>query len=223
MRLQVFLLLCIPLLSFSQTSSVKLTVKEKYDHLNRNAWKDAWIYNVDTSFKQYCSIYKRKAHFDSLPPDNYTVTILSKYGNKEHQRNIHIQNGQNTSLVFNKKSNPFVHYKDSIPLIKKLTDSSLYSITWEMNGCFNWQSGWADIHKQNNKYLIRVKYNDSIYEKELPLDRIEYLYEREIDALKEPTMIHCTNRYSYTIQLDRRVYTFHRGCFDLVERLLTID
>jgi len=223
LRSLLLFILFVPILSFGQTGTVKLQVKEKSNKLNRGAWEYAWIYNADTSYRQYSAIDKRKAFFDSLPADNYTVTIYSRYGNKEHQKNIKIGTNKSIKLEFDTKSNPFIEYQDSIPLIEGLNDSLMYSITWNMNGCFNWRRGWADITIQNGSYHINTQHNDSIYQKVLPIHKIVYLNKIEKSALHEPYAIHCTNRYSYIIQLDRKVYKFQRSCFDLIEHLLTED
>lgn len=223
MRLLILFILLIPIFSFSQTGTVKLKVREKNDKLNRGAWEYAWIYNTDTSYKQYSDIDKQKAFFDSLPADSYTVTIYSKFGNKEHQQNILIEGNQSIKLEFDIKSNPFTEYLDSVPLIDNLTESLVYSITWNMDGCFNWHSGWADITTKNGSYYIKTQNKDSVFTKVLPIYKIAYLGEIETRALTESPKVYCTDVYYYTFKLERELYTYRTSCFDLVGKLLDED
>jgi hypothetical protein len=220
MRLLLFLLFCTPILSYGQTSSVTVTIKEKYDHLNRNAWEDAWIYNADTSYKQYSNIHKRKAHFDSLPPDSYTVTIYSKYGNKEHKRDIEIKANTNNELEFDNRPEHFNTYTDTIPLLTSIKLGDTLNISWEMSGCFSFDAGWADIYKQGNNYFIRFPHKDSIEQRELNSKLISEITQAELHTLmNHPDFIISTNRYNYTFHLNNEVYSFRNDAFTLQDSL----
>lgn len=220
MRLLIFTLILAPLFCWGQNGVVQVKIKEKHNKLNRNTWEYAWIYNSDTSYKQNSSIHKRKAEFDSLPKDTYTVSIYSKYGSKLHQKGLIVSNSKK-SITFDTKDTPFTYYRDTFPLVSLVSDSTVLRISWNMNGCFNWRSGWADIKIIDDRYFIKTYYNDSIYSQELSPDNIDYLLQIEFSGLTEEVYYICTNRYTYTFLLENKLYTFRRGCLDIVAKLLS--
>ena len=184
MRILIHLVILISFQSFGQNSTVELQIKEKHNKLNKGAWEYAWIYNADTTYRQYSEINKRRASFDSLPSDTYTVTIHAKYGGKKHKKNIEIKINHDTSLIFNTKAYPFKKYKGSVPLSSTIKNGDTYSIQYTLNMCRNAMgftySEWADITKSNDQYKIRYSDADSSIVKELTIQQVQKLIEANI-------------------------------------------
>lgn len=211
----IFLLFCIPLLSLGQSSSVTVTVKGKYDHLNRNSWATAWIYNSDTSYKQYSQIYKRKAHFDSLPDDNYTVTIYSKYGTKDHNT-LTIETNSKKTYKLKSRPKPFIRYKDTIPLLCRLKSDDTLNINWSINGCFNFDNNWYDIYKLDTNYYVRFTHQDSILEKKLNSEITDKIIQAEHHKFRGgPPITPSTNRDYYIFHFNNEVYRFRNDALSL--------
>jgi hypothetical protein len=223
LRALIFFILLVPIFSFSQTATVKLHVKEKSNKLNRGAWKYAWIYNADTSYKQYSDIDNRKAFFDSLLPDNYTISIHSKYGNKRHLNDIKIQINEKKKLVLNTKSSPFREYKDTVPLSSKIQENDTFSIQYSITQCRNTigqtSYGWADIYKNDSNFYMRYSIVDSTNTVKLSYEQIRKLMRAEKNLLKE-NISFFNGDYKYAIRLNNTIYEDRHACFDIIKDIL---
>ena len=223
MRSCVIYLLLLSSLVCAQTGSLKVKVK-KGDRINKELWSTTYLFNSDTSFLHSAYLYKNGCTFDSIPYGEYNVVLQSDLGEKI-KKTVQVDSNK-TEIKFTEHKHYYSPYISSKPFISYLKNGDTMTINLEMMGCFGIYYSWADITYSDGIYSMRYtshKQRDTILTAVLDSAKLNILTEFEEDSLKlKLNTFSCTNRYYYTLQLGRTIYTTKRGCYDLIQEL-TLD
>jgi hypothetical protein len=220
MRSCAIYLLLLSSLVCAQTGSIKVKVS-KGDRINKELWNTTFLFNQDTSFLESRSVFRNKSIFDSIPYGEYYIILQSDLGEKI-KKTVQLHSNK-TVMKFKEHKHYYSSYLSSQPFITKLQYGDTMTIDLDMSGCFGGYRSWADISYSNNVYSVRYtpdKQRDTILTTVLDSNKLTTLTAFEEDSLKlKLHTFSCTNRYYYTLQLGRYIYTTKRGCYDLIQGL----